>query len=68
MKHNTKRALLTLSGVLLSAKNALAAGDLATGNLTAANTGDIVNNLGRYMGYCLPGCPVTNCNYSAVME
>jgi len=68
MKHNTKIVLLSATGVLLSAGNALAAGDLATGNLTAANTGDIVNNLGRYMGYCLPGCPVTNCNYSAVME
>jgi hypothetical protein len=44
MKHNTKRALLTLSGVLLSAKNALA----ATGNLTASNTGDVVNNLGLF--------------------
>ena len=48
MKHYTKRALLTLSGVLLSARNALAAGDLATGNLTAANTGDVVNNLGLF--------------------
>lgn len=48
MKVNTKRALLTLSGVLLSARNALAAGDLATGNLTAANTGDVVNNLGLF--------------------
>lgn len=50
MKHNTKIALMSAAGVLLSAGNALAAGDLTTGNLTAADTGDIVNNLGLFSG------------------
>ncbi len=35
MKHNTKKALLTLSGVLLSARNALAAGDLMNNAVTS---------------------------------
>ena len=48
MKLPTKRAILSVAGILLSAGNALAAGDLATGNLTAANTGDVVNNLGLF--------------------
>jgi len=50
MKHNTKIVLMSAAGVLLSAGNALAAGDLTTGNLTAADTGDIVNNLGLFSG------------------
>jgi ABC-type multidrug transport system permease subunit len=50
VKLPTKRAILSAAGVLLSAGNALAAGDLSTGNLTAADTGDIVNNLGLFSG------------------
>jgi hypothetical protein len=50
MKRNTKIVLLSAAGFLLSAGNALAAGDSTTGNLTAADTGDIVNNLGLFSG------------------
>jgi len=46
MKLPTKRALLGASGIVLSAGNALA----LDGNLSAANTGDIVNNLGLFLG------------------
>jgi hypothetical protein len=46
MKLPTKRALLGASGIVLSAGNALA----LDGNLSAANTGDIVNNLGLFSG------------------
>jgi ABC-type multidrug transport system permease subunit len=50
MKHHTKLALMSAAGIALSAGNALAAGDLTTGNLTAADTSDIVNNLGLFSG------------------
>ena len=50
MKHNTKIVLLSVAGMALSAGNALAAGNLSTGNLAAANTDDIVNNLGLFSG------------------
>jgi hypothetical protein len=46
MKQNTKIILMSAAGVLLSAGNALAAGS----NITAADTGDIVNNLGLFAG------------------
>jgi hypothetical protein len=46
MKFNTKRTLLSAGGLLLFAGNALA----LDGNITAANTGDIVNNLGLFSG------------------
>ena len=42
MNHNTKRVLMSAAGLLLIAGNALA---LDGNNLTAANTGDVVNNL-----------------------
>jgi hypothetical protein len=51
MKHNTKIALMSAAGVLLTAGNAFAAAGkpiYAAGNLTAANTGDVVNNLGLF--------------------
>jgi hypothetical protein len=50
MKHNTKIILMSAAGFLLSAGNALAAGNLTADNLTASNTGDIVNNLGLFAG------------------
>jgi hypothetical protein len=50
MKRTTRKALLSAVGLTLSASNALAAGGLTTGNLTAADTGDIVNNLGLFSG------------------
>jgi hypothetical protein len=45
MNHNTKRVLMSAAGLLLIAGNALA---LDGNNLTAANTGDVVNNLGLF--------------------
>ena len=47
MKVNTKRVIMSAAGLLLSAGNALA----LDGNVTAAaNTNDIVNNLGLFSG------------------
>jgi hypothetical protein len=50
VKHNTKIVLLSAAGVMLSAGNALAAGNALDGNLSAADTGDIVSNLGLFSG------------------
>ena len=50
MKHNTKIVLLSAAGVMFSAGNALAAGNALDGNLSAADTGDIVSNLGLFSG------------------
>jgi len=43
---NTKSMLLSATGLMLSARNALA----LDGNITVVNTGDIVNNLGLFSG------------------
>lgn len=49
MKLNTKRALLSAAGILLSAGNALAIdANITPGNVTPANTNTIVNNLGLF--------------------
>ncbi len=46
MEINTKSMLLSATGLMLSARNALA----LDGNITVVNTGDIVNNLGLFSG------------------
>ena len=46
MEINTKSMLLSATGLMLSARNALA----LDGNITVVNTGNIVNNLGLFSG------------------